>query len=431
MKLKKVHIILLVFVILTMFVFSSVYADDGDTGTGSEEEESPDVALIEDGYTFSPKLIIPGKWDDWKGWRTARLIEKGSLDYYEIIPVRNSGTTKINFDPEKVVYRIDGEKSEIVLDAKYFKLGDLPQDLDPNEEFNIEVWINKDLILKNDIPVDNYKGSINFWVEETKNYLSIPVDISFKSSIGYAILWILIGAFAYPVGKKVVEKLEILETRAKWDKIYRSAKLRGKRTFGLKWLEDYLLKLWKDYNQRNISISEKLNLIDTKFLSLLDYEVEKNLPDYIEKHPNTDTKAITAAYKKLEKTTKETAEADTAAVTQSIDAVFGRTKGKRGELRSTVKESFFARKAKEFKLWWGTVFLNLWMFLAWIFITGLLIFTGVSENYTNVDLWGSNPIKDWGDLFTWALSSNLVTTSAKDLIISKVLKKEAVEEGEG
>ena len=66
----------------------------------------------------------------------------------------------------------------------------------PNEEFNIEVWLDKELILKNDIPVDNYKGSINFWVEETKNYLSIPVDIKFKSSIGYAILWILIGAFA-------------------------------------------------------------------------------------------------------------------------------------------------------------------------------------------------------------------------------------------
>ena len=229
----------------------------------------------------------------------------------------------------------------------------------------------------------------------------------------------------------MVEKLEILETRAKWDKIYRSAKLRGKRTIGLKWLEDYLLKLWKDYNQRNISIGEKLELIESKILSLLDYEVEKNLPDYIEKNPNTDTKAITAAYKKLEKMTKETVDADTAAVKQSVNAIFGRTKTKKDYSGDTERESFFVRKAKEFKLWWGTVFLNLWMFLAWIFITGLLIFTGVSENYTNVDLWGSNPVKDWGDLFTWALSSNLITTSAKDLIISKILKKEAGEEGEG
>jgi len=439
---KSIFMISPVFVFLVL-MFYTVYPvlAQGDLDPETEEDGNFEVSFTESGFIFNPNLILPNKGNEWNIWKIVRLIEKGSINYEKTISIKNSGDEDITFDTDKIVVNIEGEESEEQLGASFFSfdgLGDGEEEktLKPNEELKIKVTLDTQKLKEEYITSDKYTGYFKFWVNEMNDYLEVPVEISLKSPIWIPILVLLIAALAVPLGKALISSLEFLETKVKYGDLVRIVQIKGKNTIGVKWFKKYLLGLHEEYkNDSDEGKFENQMEFVKKMLALLDFEKENKVYKKLKALEDPEKEAekikkIITEYKKLETAKESDLDAKIQEVKLGILNAIGKitTIGVKNLSEEDKNKLETRRKPiRDLMQWislrWAKAFLNIFYFISWIFVTGILIFWGLSEQYSNSVLWGVNPIKDWGAIFTWVFASSLTTTSVKDLIQEKILSK--------
>jgi len=436
---KRVFFFNLVFVFLmVMFCTVNPVLAEGDTDTdeAGDDDVNYEVSLTESDSKFEPDLILPGILNQCNLWKLTRLIEKGSINYEKTVTIINSGEADVTFDDEDIIVNIKGEESGEELGIEYFEFDGLEdKTFEPNREFQVNVTLLAEKLRKNKITPDKYSGYFKIWVNEMNDYLKVPVEISLKSPIWIPILVLFIAALAVPLGKALVAAITLLETKVKYDKLYKRVRVKGRKTVGVKWFKDYLKYLHEKYKSGGSdkkTFEDQLELVK-KMLVLLDFEKDKKVYETIEKIADENVKAeqkgkLLAEYKKLENATDSDVDAKIQEVKESILKIVNpqalQVKD-RAKLQAMLKVSRkpFRYIYQWLSLWWAGGILIFIIFISWLFVTAILIFWGLSEQYTEAALWGVNPIKDWGAIFTWVFSSSLTTTSVKDLIEDKILSK--------